>query len=409
MNPVSILFVDDEPNVLSSIRRMLRTKCKDWNLDFSTDAREALQKIKTIDYDVIVSDIKMPEIDGAELLKQAKEIRPSVLRIALSGQVDLNGVIKSVDAVHQYISKPCTAEGLLERIQSALDLRKVINDPKLISIISQIDSLPVVPRILQEIETELAKEEPSIKEVAAIVSQDVGLVTKVLKLINSPYFSLPAEIRSIDQSISLLGLETIRSLIVASALFEHFDSQELNFSIDDLWNHSFRVAAITKLISEYEGLPRQSCDQARLAGLLHDIGKILLITHCNAGYSTVLTKTANSEAPIFESEQAEFSASHAEVAAYLLGLWGMKKEVVEAIAYHHNPEDTGLCLSRMVQIANAIDHHCVVINSDYTRQRLAPSAELNTNKIKEWMEHVKTNWNFPDEFIAVDPSLLLLD
>jgi DNA-binding NarL/FixJ family response regulator len=140
MKKIRLLFVDDENNVLAALRRMLRNKKDDWDMVLVNSSQAALEALKKASFDVIVSDIKMPGMDGAELLTRVKDAYPGTIRIALSGQVDLNEVIRSIRSVHQYISKPCTAEALVARIEGALKSKEVLTDPQMLNLVTEIDA-----------------------------------------------------------------------------------------------------------------------------------------------------------------------------------------------------------------------------------------------------------------------------
>ncbi len=213
-------FVDDEPNVLSALKRMLRVKHEDWDMAFVESGPEALDTIKQQAFDVIVSDIRMPGMDGADLLTKVKAESPTTIRVALSGQVDLNEVIRSIKAVHQYISKPCDADELIDKIEGALHSREVLTDKNLLELVTNLDALPVIPEVFQEIERELAKDEPSIEKIAACIAKDVGFVAKILKLVNSPYFGLPSSVDSVQKAITMLGLDTIKALVLSTHMFQ---------------------------------------------------------------------------------------------------------------------------------------------------------------------------------------------
>jgi len=408
-NKVRVLFVDDEPNVLAAIRRMLRSKHKEWEMAFAESGEDALVLFEKQSFDVIVSDIRMPKMDGAELLQKVKDAYPSTIRIALSGQVGLNEVVRSIRAVHQYISKPCDAEDLIEKIESALKSRKILNDPMMQELVTEIDALPVIPNVFKEIEEELRAPEPSINKVADLISMDVGLVAKTLKLINSPYFGLPSQIDSIFQAITMLGLDTIKALVLGTHLFSMYDENLLpNFSLSMLWEHSFRVSNIARLIAEYEGMSRDQVVQARMTGLLHDVGKLVLANSFPERYKRVLDNVSDVKRTIYDCEQEEFGTTHAEIGAFLMGLWGMPGDLVHGIGYHHSYDLYDLSSPMLVSVADLIDHHCVVINEEYIRPSIPIELTVHSgaDKIKEWVLHVSENWQGVVEFNVLDSDML---
>jgi putative nucleotidyltransferase with HDIG domain len=410
MKKIRLLFVDDENNVLAALRRMLRNKKDDWDMVLVNSSQAALEALKKASFDVIVSDIKMPGMDGAELLTRVKDAYPGTIRIALSGQVDLNEVIRSIRSVHQYISKPCTAEALVARIEGALKSKEVLTDPQMLNLVTEIDALPVIPKVFQEIREELAKPEPSIDRIADSITQDVGLMAKILKLVNSPFFGLPAHIDSMHKAITMLGLETIKALILSTHLFTSYDGHALSgLKLNMLWEHCFRVANIARLIAECDKSPKSVIVNCRMAGLLHDVGKLILISCFPDRYGQVLNTARKEGGPVCEIERQVFGTTHAEMGAYLMGLWGMSPEVVHAIGYHHSHRPSDGYVANVVTAANAIDHHCVVFHKDYSRIRIKGATSprmFEEERLHRWLDYVADHWADIDDFNCADDNLL---
>ncbi|TIH12859.1 response regulator [Marinifilum sp. JC120] len=406
---IRVLFVDDEPNVLAAIRRMLRSKHSEWDMAFAKSGKESLELFAENPFDVVVSDIRMPEMDGAELLQKIKDGYPNTIRIALSGQVGLNEVIRSIRAVHQYISKPCDANDLVAKIEGAIKSREVLNDVKMQKLVSEIDALPVIPHVFKSIEEELKSTEPSINKVAELISLDVGLVAKILKLINSPYFGLPSQVSSIFQAITMLGLDTIKALVLGTHLFSMYDEKTLpRLSLTMLWEHSFRVSNIARIIAEYENLERSKIVNLRMAGLLHDVGKLVLANSFPNKYQRVIDLVASDGEAVGKCEKQVFGTTHAEVGAYLMGLWGMSGEIVYGIGYHHSYEACDLSTPMLVSIADTIDHQCIIINKEYIRGVVNPNI-LNgggSEKLKEWVDHIAKNWEGVVDFNVLDSEII---
>jgi putative nucleotidyltransferase with HDIG domain len=410
MKKIRLLFVDDENNVLAALRRMLRSKRDHWDMSLVNSSQAALEALEKTPFDVIVSDIKMPGMDGAELLTRVKDAYPGTIRIALSGQVDLNEVIRSIRSVHQYISKPCTAEDLVARIEGALQSKEVLTDPKMLELVTEIDALPVIPKVFQEIRDELAKPEPSIDRIADSITQDVGLMAKILKLVNSPFFGLPSHIDSMHKAITMLGLETIKALILSTHLFTSYDGHALSgLKLNMLWEHCFRVANIARLIAECDKADKNVIANCRMAGLLHDVGKLILINYFPEMYGQVLDKARKNGGPVCRIEREVFGTTHAEMGAYLMGLWGMSHEVVHAIGYHHDHRPSDGYIPNVITAANAIDHHCVVFHKDYSRIRIredmAPRL-FEEKRLHTWLDYISDHWRDIDDFDCADENLL---
>lgn len=407
---IKVVFVDDEPNVLSALKRMLRVKHEEWDMDFASSGVEALKMMEAKNYDVIVSDIRMPEMDGADLLTKVKDIAPTTIRIALSGQVDINEVIRSIGAVHQYISKPCEAEELIDKIEGALHSRTVLTDKNLLQLVTNLDALPVIPEVFREIERELAQEEPSIERVADYIAKDVGFVAKILKLVNSPYFGLPSSVDSVHKAITMLGLETIKALVLSTHMFSMYDENKLpELNIGQLWDHCFRVSNIARLIAECDGQPLNVIAKCRMTGLLHDVGKLILISSFPDQYSALINQMAESGAPVWEAEKEAFGTSHAEIGAYLMGLWGLSGDLVYGIGHHHSSVDANDDVTRIVHVANAIDHQFIVINEGYERERFDPGiiALVGDDTMVRWIDYIKSRWDYWEAAACEDMNVLL--
>ena len=410
MKKIRLLFVDDENNVLAALRRMLRNKRDHWDMVLVNSGQAALEALEKARFDVIVSDIKMPGMDGAELLSRVKDAYPGTIRIALSGQVDLNEVIRSIRAVHQYISKPCTAEALVARIEGALLSKEVLTDPEMLKLVTEIDALPVIPKIFQEIREELAKPEPSIDRIADSITQDVGLMAKILKLVNSPFFGLPTHIDSMHKAITMLGLETIKALILSTHLFTSYEGQALcGLKLNLLWEHCFRVANIARLIAECDKADKNVIVSCRMAGLLHDVGKLILINYFPERYGRVLTTVRETGGPVCRVEREVFGTTHAEMGAYLMGLWGMSHEVVHAIGYHHDHRPSHDYIPNVVTAANSIDHHCVIFHKDYSRIRIREDISpqlFEETRLHTWLDYISDHWEDIGEFNCANENLL---
>src|ERR1700758_5310713 len=140
-----ILFVDDEPMVLDGVRRSLHAMRKDWEMSFVNSGHEALEAMAGQTFDIVVTDMRMPGMDGAQLLEEVKKRSPQSLRVILSGQSDRETILRSVNPTHQYLSKPCDGEELRTRLMRAFALKDLLENPELKGLVSKLDSLPSLP------------------------------------------------------------------------------------------------------------------------------------------------------------------------------------------------------------------------------------------------------------------------
>ncbi|MBT7093976.1 MAG: response regulator, partial [Bacteroidetes bacterium] len=189
-----ILFVDDEPNILSSLRRMLFSMQSKWKMSFVNNGKEALKILSEEPIDVIVSDLNMPVMDGYELLTKVKKNYPNIVRIAFSGQIDSDQKLHSLRPIHQYINKPVDKKKVVDTINRACSLHDLLSNSELRSLLSRLDSLPSYPFIYQQLVKELESPNASLDKVSKIIAQDVGMSAKMLQFVNSAFFGLPRQI-----------------------------------------------------------------------------------------------------------------------------------------------------------------------------------------------------------------------
>jgi putative nucleotidyltransferase with HDIG domain len=355
-----ILFVDDEPMVLNGIQRTLRKMRKVWEMTFANSGAEALAILDENPMDVIVSDMKMPEMDGTQLLAEVRKRHPHIVRLILSGHVEQETTIQSVQFAHQCLSKPCDVEVLKQTLAKLFALRDILSDESIKKIVSQIESLPSLPSIYTEIMAEMQSDDPSIKNVGTIIGRDVSMTAKILQVVNSVFFGLPQKISNPQQAVMLLGLETIKSLVLSVKIFSEFSQKKYAwFDIDAIFNHSITVSTHAKAIVKGEKMSQDLINHSLMAGLLHDLGKLILATNFRDTYQEVQRETQNSDHQLWEMEQEVFGTSHAEIGAYLMGLWNLENPIIEAIAFHHCPAksaSTQMGLLAAVHIANALEH-----------------------------------------------------
>ncbi|MFC1881501.1 HDOD domain-containing protein [Thermodesulfobacteriota bacterium] len=356
-----ILFVDDEPMVLKGLQRTLRKMRTEWDMAFTSSAKEALDILDLQPMDVIVSDLKMPEMDGMQLLTEVKARHPRVVRIILSGHLEHEMTLQSVQYAHQNLSKPCDAEILKQTLVKLFALRDILADEAVKKIVSQIGSLPSLPSIYSEIIEEMHSEDPSLKKVGDIISKDLSMTAKILQVINSVFFGLSRKIGSPQEAVVLLGLETIKALVLSVKIFAEFSQKKFAwFNIDALFNHSMSVSAYAKAIVKNEKLGQDLINHSLMAGLLHDLGKLILATNFQEPYQQVLTAAQGSDRNLWDLEYEAFGTSHAEIGAYLMGLWSLETPIIEAIAFHHCPANSmsqNMGLLTAVHVGNAIDHN----------------------------------------------------
>jgi HD-like signal output (HDOD) protein/CheY-like chemotaxis protein len=353
-----ILFVDDEPMVLQGIERSLRSMRAEWEIEFATGGPEALERMSRGPFDVVITDMRMPGMDGAQLLELIKAKFPRTVRMVLSGQSDRETILRSVGPTHQYLSKPCDVEELKQKLARAFALRDLLEDPHLKEIVCRLETVPSLPSLYVAVTEALRSPEASINAVGNIIAQDMGMSMKVLQLVNSAFFGLPCQVSNPRQAAALIGIDNIKALVLSLHVFSEFES-ELEQGGTQLWKHSFATAGFAKAISRAQGAARNMIDDAFAAGLLHDVGRLILASASGSEYQKALQQTAEKKTTISSVEQELFGCTHGRVGAYLLGIWGLPHAIVEAVAWHHDPAHAApraFCPLVAVHAADYYDH-----------------------------------------------------
>lgn len=355
-----ILFVDDEKNILDGLRRMLWQMRGEWDMVFVQSGALALAALAESPFDVVVTDMRMPEMDGAELLTVVKREYPDAVRIVLSGYADKEMTMKAFRMAHQYLVKPSDADTFRQVIGRACALRDLLTSENVKRLVSRVESLPSIPMLYTRIMALLNQPDTSAKEIGQVISEDLGMTAKILQMVNSAFFGLPRRFTDITHAVVYLGSDTIKSMALFGGMFSSFKpSGPSSFDAEALFCHSQRVSGIARQIVSLERLGKKIAEDAFLAGLLHDVGKLVIADNFPEVYRNVDDGVQLNTPSVLALETERLGATHAEIGAYLMGLWGLPDPVVEAIAFHHHPSRCpGAQIEPLVAVhtANALAH-----------------------------------------------------
>jgi len=285
--------------------------------------------------DLIVTDMRMPGMDGVELLRIVSERWPHTTRIVLSSYAAEQQVMRLVPLAHQYLSKPCEPGKLQQVIERCLKLQEMLQEPSLRALVGRMHQLPAIPRVYAELTQILSNKDPTAAQVAAVVSRDTAIAAKVLHVVNSAFFGLGRTITKMEHAVAYLGFGVIRSLALSAEVFCEWPRTGTlaGFEPERLQAHVEEVAA-----GAYALARRWSwADDALLAGLMHDIGYWVLLQQCPEELSRAAAIGREQGSSLIDSELSLLGTTHAEIGAYLLGLWGLPYHIIEAVAFHHYP------------------------------------------------------------------------
>jgi HD-like signal output (HDOD) protein/CheY-like chemotaxis protein len=331
----SLVFVDDEPLVLDGLRRMLHRYRATWNMSFVTSGEEALALMAESPMDIVVSDMRMPTMDGAELLKRVKDLHPRTVRIILSGHLELASALAVAQTAHQFLSKPCDSAVVRELISRAYDLHALMHDETLQRIVGGIDSLPALPSTYNELLGVLAEADVGLGDVSVVIEKDPSITAKILQLVNSSFFGIARPVESLRDATSYLGINTIRDLTLTLEVFRAFEGKRCSSRFSLLKQQ--KLSRLSGQIAHRLLDDKKVAESAFLAGMLHDLGRLILATHQPESYSRLLDTAAAEGRTVHEVERESIGVTNPDIGAYLLGLWGLPYTTVEAVAHHAEP------------------------------------------------------------------------
>jgi HD-like signal output (HDOD) protein/ActR/RegA family two-component response regulator len=349
-----VLFVDDEVRVLEAIERVLFELDTNWETCFVNSGERALAELAKQPFDVIVSDMRMPGMDGVALLTKACELYPRTVRIVLSGQTDEEAALKMVRVAHQFLAKPCGSETLFRVISRTSELNALLGDKRLQAIVGQVGALGSPPRLYSELCALLEREDTNAAALSKVIKQDPAMSSKLLQVANSAFFNSSASVSDVDTAIMRLGFRTLRNLMLGIGAFESAKgSVDASFSVDELQQQSLAVARLaSSLVSQPE-----DASAAFMAGLMCNIGQLVLATTAPERLYVARAEAERSSVAPHVAERATWGVTHAELGAFLLGLWGIPFQIVEAVANHHAPERNAhdrFALPQVVWLASCI-------------------------------------------------------
>ena len=380
-----ILFVDDEPLMREFYSMVGSLLGSDYEIFTASSGKDGLEFLKRTPVDIVISDLVMPEMNGQEFMSAVALAHPESMRIVISAHEDQLTAAQCLMFGHRYFSKPFDLKNLASVLKRICHLKHLVGSEKLKRVVSGLGALPTPPKVYFRLSQAISSAYSSMDEIAAIIQEDPGLTVKLLQISNSAYFGNAQKVITPAESVQVIGLEILRALVLCIHAFKFY--QDRNFksiSTVELWDHSLRTASAAQKLARYENLPQASCEEAFVSCLLHDIGKLVLAANADTDYRVVMERSRSEGTPVDQVEWEVFGATHAQIGAYLLGLWGLPEAIVSNVELHHSLDlnaNTGFTAAAAIHIAQFLERSPDRISQLDTRFLRQLGVE---NRISEW-------------------------
>jgi HD-like signal output (HDOD) protein len=330
------MLVDDEHHALHSLKRTLLDTDPFLKITLLTNGREALEQLLTEYYDVLITDTMLPGLDGISLMERVQKLCPSTIRILVDGAVEETSMLRALNVAHQVVKRPLDSQILWALICQTVNLLPLVSDETIRQALGRLTHLPPAPKLYRELSQLLQQPLCSVDDVVKLVGRDPSLTAKLLHLANSAFFTRRAKTIELRQAVVRLGFVTIRNLMLGVELFEPGGvvANTIGRELEAVQQRAFHMAQMAERLAR--GTPLAG--DAFVAGLLADIGQVVFLLSRGDEWRDCRADACLSERPLHELEREYFGVSHAEVGAYLLGIWGLPYSLVEAVANHHRPD-----------------------------------------------------------------------
>jgi HD-like signal output (HDOD) protein len=292
----------------------------------------ALEHVQRNATDAVVVSDNLIEPSCAVLLRQVQHTRPEVMRVVLSDQDGVE-LFRRVPYAHQFMRRSA-ASGVLQRgLARALEARAMLNRDKLRSLVLSSNALPAAPKLYSELIDLLADPKCSLVKVVEVIERDLAMSTRLMQLVSSAFFGLGSQMSSLGACVAYLGLNTVRSLVLSAEITRMHPVQVPGFSAEKIHTRALATSRLARRLAQ------NTTDgwQAFVAGLLHGVGTLVLASRAPAKFVEAMKLTSQGM-PSWLAQEQTFGATDAQVAAFLLAIWGQPLDVVLAIANQDVPE-----------------------------------------------------------------------
>ncbi len=403
-----MLVIDDDPLILRALNRTFHTQRPEWEVVLVDSGEEAVRKMAESRFDTVLTDMQMPGMDGSQVLHHARQLQPGAVRVVLSGHAPLRRILEAEGDYHRFLVKPVDPNDLVVILDSFC-LNPAEEDSRLArSIVAGLERLPSLTRHLVALKEQLEQPTPNLQRITAIIGQDIGMASKVLKLVNSAYMPFRRSITSLTQAVEFLGVDLLQEMVLSRDLLAAaVDEHPEGLSLEDVWAHSVRVGRLARELVYKETGDRKAAEESYSVGLLHDIGLVAMAIHPGCAYHSVLEKGMAQGNLLTKMERQTFGTDHIQVGAQLVSLWGLPTPFASAIQrqYLTSLDDHPTLISLALHVAHSwLDQHISpgeftegTAMLDYPEADLASADSRWNVLVKKWKEGRPPRGASPDD------------
>ena len=337
-----------------------------WNVLRTDRVANTLSALSGKPFDAVIASAVRPTVDTMKVLVTAKEYRPDAVRILATQELG-QGTIALSSAAHHHMFTPVDALAFTSAVERAERTRDRLASVR-VKQGTNARSLPTFPIVYTKITEELSDGSGDLHRIADIAMTDPGLTSRILQLVNSPFYGLRNPVIDMQRAVGLLGIQSLLGIVLATEVFSEFEADAAGVNVTRLWSHSALVASWSKRIAEAEGGTFEEANESFVAGMLHDAGRLLLAANFPDEHAQMLARVQANEGELIEMERAMLGASHDEVGGMLLQNWNLPTRLVEAVTYHHHPSDSGCSSFTPLTPVHVAEHfHATHIGDDVER------------------------------------------
>lgn len=356
-----VLLIDDERPLVDGLKKALRPWREHWDVSTAVGGRAGIELLQQQTFDAVVSDARMPDVDGEAVLIAARTLNPNAVRLVLSGQVDAKTGHRLASVAHQFLVKPSSPQAVMRAIEECVAACDGLRSDQTRALVRGLGTLPVAPRVYHRITTLIDSPEAPVGEVADIVSEDVAMATSVLRFVSSALFGITREVKDVREAVVLVGLEQLRELVLLSEVFAEPDRFGV---LDELQRRGLIRSRLARLMTERSPITHLASE----AALLAEVGLYALAWRNPETWLELSRREQAKEAAWETLELEVLGCTTAELGASLLSQWGIPQTVVTAVRFHRECPGEGAELDARTAtaLASALEREAREGTPDFT-------------------------------------------